>query len=164
MERYATLDARVQKSDIESIRVRGDEAFEVSPIGKPVPGRQALSHGPTRPRVGSLMVRTIPRREWTQALDGFTQRNAGRRTSLEVDAPGIGTQSQERDFQLRGVVYDPRDGRVEIMLGGFEGVGPHLTHIVADVEALDLLTDSAGRDTALRIAQQSGQTFLRIEL
>jgi hypothetical protein len=110
------------------------------------------------------MVRTIPRGEWTRVLEAFTQRNAGRRTSLEVDAPGIGTRSQERDFQLQGVVYDPRDERIEIMLGGFEGVGPHLTHTVGDVEAVDLVTDSTGRDTALRIAQQSGQTLLRIEL
>lgn len=109
------------------------------------------------------MQTTIPRRDWTRALDGFTQRNAGRRTSLEVDAPEIGTLSQERDFQLQGVVYDPKDERIEIMLGGFEGVGPHLMHTVGDVEAIDLVTDSMGRDTALRIAQRSGQTLLRIQ-
>lgn len=109
------------------------------------------------------MVKTIPRREWAVELNGFTDRNAGRHTSLQVEMPEMGTRTHQWDYQLRGVVYDRRDDRIEIMIGGFEGVGPHLTHSIEGVEAVDLITDSSGRDTGLRIAQREGETILRID-
>jgi hypothetical protein len=109
------------------------------------------------------MVKTIPRPEWATELSGFTDRNAGRHTSLRVEMPEMGTQIHQWDYQLRGVVYDRKDDRIEIMIGGFEGVGPHLTHSIGGVEAVDLITDSTGRDEGLRIAQREGETILRIE-
>ena len=55
--------------------------------------------------------------DWIRELSAFTARNAGRRTVLEVDGMDIGAQREEQGYPLRGVAYDPRDGRVEIMLG-----------------------------------------------
>lgn len=37
------------------------------------------------------MTRVIPGDRWSAELDRFSRRNAGRRTMLEVDEPGIGT-------------------------------------------------------------------------
>lgn len=108
------------------------------------------------------MERKIPKYEWSEALEQFTQRNAGRYTSMEVNDPVIGAQRQESDFQLRGIAYDGRDDRIEIMLGEL-GSGPHLTHTLGDVTQLDLVTNEAGRDTLLRFAQSRSQTLLRIE-
>lgn len=98
--------------------------------------------------------------EWAETLQEFTNRNAGRRTVLEVDAPELGAQREEIDYPLWGVAYDPRDGRVEIMLGEQGSVEQHLTHSVVAPESIDVLTDH-GRDRALRIVHESGQTLLR---
>ena len=105
----------------------------------------------------------IPKADWSRALQAFSERNAGRYTSVEIDDPELGAQLQQRDFKLQGVSYDPRDDRVEIMLGGFEGVGPHLTHTVGEPRDVDILTDDAGRDLALRVSENGVQTLLRIE-
>ena len=40
-----------------------------------------------------------------EAHQTFTERNAGRSTSIEVDDPSIGAQRQETDLELRGVAY-----------------------------------------------------------
>lgn len=105
----------------------------------------------------------IPKEEWSRALRAFSDRNAGRHTSLEVDDPELGAQVQQRDYQLRGVSYDPRDDRIEIMLGGFEGIGPHLTHAIYEPSGVDVVADESGRDTVLRISEDGTQTLLRIE-
>ncbi|MEN8143872.1 MAG: DUF5335 family protein [Gemmatimonadota bacterium] len=109
------------------------------------------------------MLTKIPRNEWREALQAFTERNAGRTTAIEVDDTSIGAQRQETDFELRGVAYDSRDDRIEIMLGPLEGPAPHLTHTLGSVEELDLITNEAGRDTVLRLRQEGRQTLLLIE-
>lgn len=109
------------------------------------------------------MSTTVHRSEWTSALQVFSDRNAGRRTWLEIDDPLIGAQEQGHGFQLLGVTHDPKDERIQIMLGTFGDGGPHLTHTIGDVVQVDVLTDEAGRDTMLRIAQPETQTLLRVE-
>lgn len=109
------------------------------------------------------MVERIPKAEWERALRRFTERNAGRRTKLEHRDPEVGLQEQEHDHQLQGLVYDRRDDRIEIMLGGFEGAGPHLTHTLQSVTSLDLVTDETGRDILLTFGHDESQTLLRIE-
>lgn len=108
------------------------------------------------------MVKQIPEPNWLAWLNGFTERNAGRRTTLEIDDPALGAVHIGENQPLRGVVYDRKDDRIEIMLGGFEGVGPHLTHTIPGVTALDVVEDSQGRETVLRIAHDTGQTLLHI--
>lgn len=100
--------------------------------------------------------------EWVRTLQEFTNRNAGRLTVLEVDGEEIGAQSEERDFPLRGVAYDPRDRRVEIMLGDMASVERHLTHTIDGPTSVDIQTDESGRDRALRVATAEGQTILKL--
>jgi hypothetical protein len=100
--------------------------------------------------------------DWIRELSAFTARNAGRRTVLEVDGIDIGAQREEQGYPLRGVAYDPRDGRVEIMLGDLASVERHLTHTVEGVEGIDVLTTDDGRDVALRVAHAGRQTVLRL--
>jgi hypothetical protein len=99
---------------------------------------------------------------WVRELQGFTNRNAGRRTVLEIDDVAVGAQEEERDYPLRGVAYDPRDKRVEIMLGEQATVERRLTHTVEDVEAIDILKGKDGRDVALRVIHGGTQTLLRL--
>lgn len=100
---------------------------------------------------------------WEEELSAFTTRNAGRRTSLEIDDPEYGVLIQERGYPLRGVVYDRHDQQVEIMLGDVEGTRRHLTRGIAHVESVDILQGSDGRDRVLRVAHGRGQTLLTLE-
>lgn len=99
---------------------------------------------------------------WAEVLDDFTRSNVGRRTRLEVDDPDFGAQSQEQDYRLLGVTYDPHDQCVEIMLGELGGGEPHLSRSIAGVDSLHLLSDIDGRDLALRLRHGVSQTILTL--
>lgn len=107
------------------------------------------------------MYRTIPHDQWKQALKEFTERNASRITVLEVNHPDVGAQQQESDYPLRGVAYDPRDHRIEIMFGDLAASSPHLTHTITSVTDVELLSDRLGEDEVLRIGHEGGQTLLK---
>lgn len=107
------------------------------------------------------MVSQNNARTWGLELNAFTQRNAGRRTILEVDAMEYGAQEEESDYPFWGASFDPRDGRVQIMLGEQGSVDRHLTRTIEGARAIDILRDDAGRDCALRIVHDGGQTLLR---
>jgi nucleotide-binding universal stress UspA family protein len=100
---------------------------------------------------------------WIEQLSTFSRKNAGRRTSLEVDDPDYGLLVQEHGYPLLGVVYDRHDAKVSIMLGDLEGTRRHLTRGISDPLSIDILRDGAGRDQALRIAHGNGQTLLTLE-
>jgi hypothetical protein len=107
------------------------------------------------------MDRTFERGEWVGTLKEFTERNAGRVTILEVDGVEFGAQEEESGLPLRGIAFDPRDGRVEIMLGEQADTATHLTRTVERPERIDVTADERGRDRALRIVHEGGQTVLR---
>lgn len=106
------------------------------------------------------VVESVAKSEWMETLDGFTNRNIGRRGVLEVDDPEIGAQAQENDYPLLGATYDPHDERVELMFGDLGGLNHHLTRGIGGVSSIDVLRDEEGRDLALRIAHGAGQTLL----
>ena len=105
---------------------------------------------------------SIPRELWVTALAEFSKRNVGRRTTLEVDDPQLGAQTQEQNYFLQGVAYDPNSRQVEIMVGDFEGTQRHLTRNIANVHSIYILPDAAGRDWILRVAHGGGQTLLTL--
>ncbi len=109
------------------------------------------------------MKNSIPRTEWAAWLKTFSDRNASRRTVMEVDDPDVGAQEEESQYPLRGVSYDRHDDRIEIMLGELEGTDRHLTHSVTMPDAVDVLAGRDGRDSALRIRSGRSQTLLRFE-
>ncbi len=98
---------------------------------------------------------------WPATLRSFTQRNAGRRTVMEEDAPEIGAQEEETDYPFWGATFDPHDGRVQIMLGEQGSVEQHLTRSIEGASDIGVLRDDDGRDRALRIVHDTGQTLLR---
>jgi hypothetical protein len=109
------------------------------------------------------MTTRIPEHDWAQELQRFTNRNAGRKTVIEEFAESLGAQEEERGGLLRGVAYDRRDHRIEIMVGDLEGTDRHLTHTVSADSSIELVTDTRGRDWALRIQRSDGQTILRLD-
>jgi nucleotide-binding universal stress UspA family protein len=99
---------------------------------------------------------------WEQLLRSFTERNAGCRTELEMDHPGIGAQHSGKNFPLWGVVYDRRSDRLQIMLGEQGSVENHLTHSIPSPREVELLQDEDGRDSALHVVLDEGSVILRL--
>ena len=97
---------------------------------------------------------------WSSLLNDFTRRNAGRRTILEVDDLEIGAQAQEYNYPLLGASYSDRDGRVNLMLGDRAAGGRHLSRTMGSVVAVDVITDGAGHDVALRVQHGTNQTLM----
>lgn len=107
------------------------------------------------------MSRGIPQDQWPKRLQAFTNRNAGRTTILNELDPELGAQEEERGYALRGVAYDPRAGRLDIMLGDLEGTDHHLTRGISDVRTVDIWSAADGHDLALRVERAKGETILR---
>lgn len=100
---------------------------------------------------------------WSELLETFTKRNAGRTVSLEVDDPEFGAQCQVSGYPFLGASYDHNDHRIELMLGELGEPERHLSRGISDVRAVDVLRDAEGRDLALRVAHGDGQTLLMID-
>jgi len=107
------------------------------------------------------MTDTIAIANWASELQAFTHRNAGRRTVLEIDVSDVGAQQEESDYPLKGVVFDARDDRVQIMLGEEGSLERRLTHSVGSATRIDVLRGEDGKDAALCIVHAGGQTLLR---
>jgi len=104
--------------------------------------------------------------EWAERLEEFTRRNVGRMATLEVIEPDIGAQIEQKGFPFVGASFDPRDGRVHIMLGEpnyMNGKTRHLTRSIGGATAIQVLRDRSGRDIMLRVAHGRGQTLLTLE-
>ncbi|MEP7001031.1 MAG: universal stress protein [bacterium] len=97
---------------------------------------------------------------WSRMMNEFTRRNFSRRTILEVDDLEIGAQAQEYNYPLLGASYSERDRRLEIMLGDRQSGGRHLSRSIGSVVSIDVLTDGAGTDIALRVQHGTSQTLL----
>lgn len=101
--------------------------------------------------------------EWSERLEEFTRRNAGRTATLEVIDPDLGAQIEEKGFPFVGASFDPRDGHVQIMVGDFGAGERHLTRAIGGVTAVQVMRDRNGRDMLLRVAHGRGQTLLTLE-
>jgi nucleotide-binding universal stress UspA family protein len=97
---------------------------------------------------------------WPAQLKQFTQKNSGRRASLEVDGTDIGALIQIAGLPFLGADYDHRDGRVDILLGDFAGSDRHVTRSIANPDSVSILRGSDAKDNALCITYAGGQTLL----
>jgi hypothetical protein len=105
----------------------------------------------------------VPRAQWGAALARFTELNAGRRVTMEVDDPAVGAQVQVTNYALLGADYDAHNEQVEIMVGDFASTQRHLTRNISDVRSIHILPDATGRDWILRVAHDNGQTVLTLQ-
>lgn len=97
---------------------------------------------------------------WTAALKGFTLRNAGRPSILEVDELEVGAQREATLMDLKGASFDPHGSRVDLMLTN--PTGEHLTHTIANVTRIDILVSDGIVEDVLRVEHPEGQTLLQI--
>lgn len=124
-----------------------------------VPGR-AAERMATRAAVSRGQARVPQAAEWSIALAEFSKRNVGRPCTIEIDDRDLGAQIQGQAIPLMGAAFDHHGNEVQIMLGAPGLRGRYLSHVVPDVQALEFVTDPAGRDQAVRIGSARGQTLL----
>jgi len=99
---------------------------------------------------------------WVRELEDFSRANTGRRTTLELNDPELGAQECGKNFPLRGVDYDPKRDRVNIMLGRSGTIDGHLTHSIPSPRDIQVEADETGRAQALQIVLEKGQVVLRV--
>ena len=124
-----------------------------------VPG-SAATRAATREHAGLGRTHSGPANEWAAALAVFSRQNAGRRCIVEIVDRELGAQIQGNVIPLVGAAYDPHDQEVQLMFGASGLAGRYLSHIVPGVSAVDVLSDSDGRDHALRVASDGGSTLV----
>lgn len=97
------------------------------------------------------------------ALGEFTQRNATRECSVDVERHDIGVQTLGHHLPLVGITYDNAARLLTVMFGASRFEGAHLSHAIPRVTAVDVIRDGQGRDRMLRISHEDGQTLLMFE-
>ncbi|HET9011759.1 MAG TPA: universal stress protein, partial [Gemmatimonadaceae bacterium] len=121
-------------------------------VPEPAPGaRLQLSarHGAT--------TNVIAREEWASFLDRFTRHFAGRIVALDVNDPSRGLRTQERGSVLFGASYDPRENRLEIILGEPNGRRRHLTRVIPDPSDMSALLSPAGDEEGIHVLHGTGE-------
>jgi nucleotide-binding universal stress UspA family protein len=96
---------------------------------------------------------------WSTQLKRFTEKNAGRHASLEVDGAEVGALVQVADLPFVGADYDHKDGRIDVMLGDFAGSDRHFTRSIANPSSISMLRKK-DRDGVLCVTYDGGQTLL----
>lgn len=103
------------------------------------------------------------RTHWPTALLRFTERNAGRPATLEIDDVRLGAQVVARGYPLAGVDYDWRDDTVELSFGDPASGAPHFTHMVRGPVSIEIRRDASRRDRVLRVARAEGQSLVSLD-
>jgi nucleotide-binding universal stress UspA family protein len=146
--------ARALLGSVTTKLLRGSTCTVLSVPRDPVP-----TYEPSAARVAAGRSFDAPL-AWSRLLTDFTKRNVGRRTILEVDDLEIGAQSQEYNYPFLGASFSDRDGRLDLMLGDQHAGGRHLARTMGSIVSVDVLTDGAGHDLALRVQHGTSQTLL----
>lgn len=140
-----------------------ERAYRLANCGVLIVPSDGLGTGSPRTHAQDMITQSVPHRaQWPALLQAFSERNVGRRASVELFTVGLGAQSASVNFALVGVAYDPADDAVEIMLGDAEGRTRHVTHTVRQVSVVELSSYEGGADAALRLVHADGETLVTL--
>ena len=99
-----------------------------------------------------MAIRNLPRAEWNDYFDTFssTKHDTGRIDYAEIRmlSPEDGAQPQTRWLPLQGIVYDPKDDLLEIIVTG-------LDHLVGHPETI-YVDETDGRLNRFEIVRHDG--------
>ena len=111
------------------------------------------------------MDMTIPPSDWSRRLREFSARNVCRRTIWERNEPLADQEAADAApaGPFLGASYDEWEGRIRVMFGDASGVPYYRTSAITDATDLAIVTDAAGRETAMRIRRPSGEVVLRFD-
>lgn len=99
-----------------------------------------------------MAIRTLPRAEWHDYFDAFshTKADVGRIDYAEIRVllPEDGVQPQTQWLPLQGIVYDPKDDLLEILVSGLDHLAGHPEMIYVD--------EDGGRLDRMEIVRRDG--------
>lgn len=101
--------------------------------------------------------------QFDQELGAFSRRNARRLCAVERHDDHLGAQPMGRTLPLVGATYDKHTASATLMFGASELRGAHLSHVVADVRAIEIARDLFGRDVSLRLIHDDAATLVELE-
>lgn len=96
-------------------------------------------------------------------LKAFSDRNAGRSCTVEIDQRDLGAQIMGHALPLVGATYDRPARTISLMFGASALAGQHLSHAIVGVTSVDVTTRADGREDVLRLANGDGQTLVLLE-
>jgi hypothetical protein len=95
-----------------------------------------------------MTVRKLDRQEWHPFLDLLSKTLQGKRAEIEVASLALGDQVEAEWLPLLGIVYDPKDDLVEVVLDGLDHLIPQPRDIYID--------DFVGGMTSIEIIEEDG--------
>lgn len=99
-----------------------------------------------------MAIRTLPRAEWNRYFDVFSNTKSGTGridyAEIRVLSPEDGAQPQTGWLPLQGLVYDPKDDLLEVLVTG-------LDHLVGHPEAI-FVDEDHGRLDRLEVVRRDG--------
>jgi hypothetical protein len=101
-----------------------------------------------------MAVRKLDKAEWRPYFDRISKAVIGKRAEIEVASLTIGDQIEAEWLPLIGIVYDPKDDRLEIALDGLDHLIPHPREIYVDETGILLTSlEVIDRDGVSQIVQ-----------
>ena len=107
--------------------------------------------------------RLVPRAEWFSFLKGFSRRHEDDPVTVQVLAPGLGSQVEARALPLEGIMAGRRtSGPISISVG--RTPDRHVEHEVPDPSQVWVQMSEDGAERALDIESQDGtRTIVQLE-
>jgi uncharacterized protein DUF5335 len=107
--------------------------------------------------------RLVPRAEWFSFLKGFSRRHEDDPVTVQVLAPGLGSQVEARALPLEGIMAGRRtSGPISISVG--RTLDRHVEHEVPDPSQVWVQMSEDGAERALDIESQDGtRTIVQLE-
>jgi hypothetical protein len=107
----------------------------------------------------------IPKADWVEWLDRFTQVHDGWLVSVDVLRPDLGAQLEIDNLPLIGVSVDQVDNDGKIAISVARTSELHFTHVVHRVTRIYAEQTDSGADAALEIESGDGsKTILRFRV
>jgi hypothetical protein len=114
-------------------------------------------------------TREIPRDQWVEFFDRFSDEHQGERVAVEVLGSGDDTdriRPVARDLPLVGIGADLKDRECDVTITTGPLGQDHVTHIIPAVTRVTVDRRADGRGVSLRIeSREEGEatTFLRLD-
>ena len=109
-----------------------------------------------------MSTREIPRQEWREFFDSFSQQHQGWLVTIEMLGPDLGDLVEARQLPLEGIIvesFGEGETKIEIIAG--EKPDSHISHTVTSPKRIWLKQTDEGADEALEIESEESAVLLR---
>jgi Family of unknown function (DUF5335) len=109
-----------------------------------------------------MATEEIPREDWSNFFNSFSQGHEGWLATLEVFDNEVGAQEEARELPFEGISLDSKNGESQAVVISIGRTADHVTHTVHQPKHVWLQRTAAGADASLEIeAEGDSKTLLR---